>query len=134
MKHTVIPHTNELLSLSVDKKVLRLRDTLADGLIVEHTISAGNDEVDFRLVAQSPMRTVRRRIGRSRVCGWELLLGSALRLTRGISTIICRNASFFSMAGLPGCRLGIGPCARVILPGKSGVHEECRATMSIHVR
>jgi hypothetical protein len=53
-KHTVIPHTNELLSLSADKKVLRLRDTLADGLIVEHTITAGKDEVDFRLVAHNP--------------------------------------------------------------------------------
>jgi len=54
VQHTVIPHTNELLSLSADKKVLRLRDTLADGLIVEHTITAGTDEVDFRLVAHNP--------------------------------------------------------------------------------
>jgi hypothetical protein len=54
VKHTVIPHTNELISLSADKKLLRLRDTLADGLIVEHRITAGDDEVDFRLVAQNP--------------------------------------------------------------------------------
>jgi hypothetical protein len=54
VKHTVIPHTNELVSLSADKKVLRLRDTLADGLIVEHRITAGNDEVEFRLVASNP--------------------------------------------------------------------------------
>lgn len=54
VKQTVIPHTNELLSLSADQKVLRLRDTLADGLVVEHTITAGNDEVDFRLVARNP--------------------------------------------------------------------------------
>ena len=52
--HTVIPHTNQLISLSADKRVLRLRDTLADGLIVEHIITAGKDEVDFRLVAQNP--------------------------------------------------------------------------------
>ncbi len=52
--HTVISHTNKLLSLSADKKVIRLRDTLADGLIVEHTITAGKDEVDFRLVASNP--------------------------------------------------------------------------------
>jgi hypothetical protein len=52
--HTVIRHTNEFLSLSSDKKVMRLRDTLADGLIVEHTITAGDDEVDFRLVAHNP--------------------------------------------------------------------------------
>jgi hypothetical protein len=53
-RHTVIPHTNELISLSADKRVLQLRDTLADGLIVEHTITAGKDEVDFRLIAQNP--------------------------------------------------------------------------------
>ncbi|MBU6400056.1 MAG: hypothetical protein KGS61_07040 [Verrucomicrobia bacterium] len=54
VKHTVIPHTSQLLSLSADRKVLRLRDTLADGLVVEHTITAGDDEVSFRLVAHNP--------------------------------------------------------------------------------
>jgi hypothetical protein len=52
--HTVIPHTNALISLSPDGKVLRLRDTLADGLVVEHTITAGVDEVEFRLIARNP--------------------------------------------------------------------------------
>lgn len=52
--HTVIPHTNELVYLSADRRVLRLRDTLADGLVVEHTITASADEVDFRLVAHNP--------------------------------------------------------------------------------
>jgi hypothetical protein len=52
--HTVIPHTNAMLSLSADRKVMRLRDTLADGLVVEHTITAGDDEVDFQLVAHNP--------------------------------------------------------------------------------
>jgi hypothetical protein len=54
VKHTVIPHTNVFVSLSGDAKVLRLRDTLADGLIVDHTITAKDDEVDFRLVATNP--------------------------------------------------------------------------------
>ena len=54
LKHTVIPHTNQFVSLSSDKKTLRLRDTLADGLEVEHTITAGADEVDFWLVAHNP--------------------------------------------------------------------------------
>ena len=56
VKHTVIPHTNELISLNAEKTVLRLRDTLADGLIVEHTISAATEEVDFRLTAKNPTR------------------------------------------------------------------------------
>src|SRR6516162_11861008 len=32
ISHTVIPHTNEFLLLSAEKKLMRLRDTLADGL------------------------------------------------------------------------------------------------------
>jgi hypothetical protein len=54
VQHTVIRHTNELLSLSPDRKLMKLRDTLADGLVVEHTITAGDDEVDFRLIARNP--------------------------------------------------------------------------------
>jgi hypothetical protein len=52
--HTVIPHQVEVLSLSDDRKVLRLRDTLADGVTVEHTITAKGDEVDFQLIAHNP--------------------------------------------------------------------------------
>ena len=54
VKHTVIPHRNELISLSEDRKTLKLRDTLQDGVIVEHTITAKDDEVDFRLTAHNP--------------------------------------------------------------------------------
>lgn len=53
-QHTVIAHTSELVSLSADATVLRLRDTLADGVVVEHTITAGTDEVDFQIVARNP--------------------------------------------------------------------------------
>ena len=54
VKHTMVHHTNELVSLSNDKKVLKLRDTLADGVIVQHTITAREDEVDFQLLATNP--------------------------------------------------------------------------------
>lgn len=54
MKHTVIPHKSETVSLSEDAKVLKLRDVLADGVMVEHTITARADEVDFRLTAHNP--------------------------------------------------------------------------------
>jgi hypothetical protein len=33
---------------------ITMRDTLVDGVIVEHTITAGVDEVDFRLIARNP--------------------------------------------------------------------------------
>jgi hypothetical protein len=52
VKHTVIPHRSE--TLSSEARVLRLRDTLNDGVTVEHTITAGEDEIDFRLVAHNP--------------------------------------------------------------------------------
>ena len=53
-RETVIPHTAEKLEASPDGKMLRLRDRLADGVVVEHTIRAGADEVDFRLTAHNP--------------------------------------------------------------------------------
>jgi len=53
-KETVIPHTAELVEASQDQRVIKLRDKLADGVVVEHTLTAGQDEVDFRLVAHNP--------------------------------------------------------------------------------
>ena len=52
--HTVIKHKCEVISLAANGKTLKLRDTLADGVTVEHTITATDDEVDFRLVAHNP--------------------------------------------------------------------------------
>jgi hypothetical protein len=54
VKHTMIRHSNELISVSADKTVMKMRDTLEDGLIVDHTITAREDEVDFRLTARNP--------------------------------------------------------------------------------
>jgi hypothetical protein len=48
VKHTVIPHRSELLSTSADGQQMKLRDTLEDGLVVEHTITVDGDHVDFR--------------------------------------------------------------------------------------
>jgi hypothetical protein len=56
-QHTVIKHTSEVVSMSDDRKTLRLRDTIADGVTVEHTITATDDGVDFRLVAHNPAAT-----------------------------------------------------------------------------
>ncbi len=53
-RETVIPHTAVKLEASSDRKLIKLRDKLADGVVVEHTITAGADEVDFRLVAHNP--------------------------------------------------------------------------------
>src|SRR6187401_3804720 len=42
-KETVIPHTAEKLDASADGRVIKLRDKLMDGVVVEHTITAGKD-------------------------------------------------------------------------------------------
>ncbi len=54
VKHTVIKHKCELISPSDDRKTMKLRDTLTDSVIVEHTITAGADEVTFELSAHNP--------------------------------------------------------------------------------
>jgi hypothetical protein len=53
-RETVIPHMAEKLAVSDDGRTIQLRDKLADGVVVEHTITAGKDEVDFRLRAHNP--------------------------------------------------------------------------------
>ena len=52
-QHTVIPHRSEVVSAG-EGKIMRLRDTLADGVIVEHTITAKSDAVEFELIARNP--------------------------------------------------------------------------------
>lgn len=54
VKHTVIAHRNEFVSMSADSTELRLKDTLEDGVTVEHLITARDDGVEFRLVARNP--------------------------------------------------------------------------------
>ena len=51
---TVIPHQAELVEASADGRRLKIRDTLADGVVVEHVITAGADEVDFHVTAHNP--------------------------------------------------------------------------------
>ncbi len=54
---TVIGHKTELVSASDDGRVIKLKDTLRDGVIVTHAITAGKDEVDIRIVAHNPTET-----------------------------------------------------------------------------
>lgn len=54
VEHTMIPHRVERVVLSDDRRTLTLRDTLADGVTVDHVVTAGTDEVDFRLEARNP--------------------------------------------------------------------------------
>ncbi len=51
---TVIRHRSEKVEAREDGSLVRLRDRLEDGVVVEHTITAGTDEVDFRLTAHNP--------------------------------------------------------------------------------
>jgi hypothetical protein len=51
---TVIGHTTEVVQSGADRQTIKLRDRLEDGVVVDHQIAAGPDEVDFRLVAHNP--------------------------------------------------------------------------------
>ncbi|CAN5819344.1 hypothetical protein BH11VER1_BH11VER1_42130 [soil metagenome] len=51
---TTIGHTTELVSLSENKKNLQLRCTLKDGVVVDHLITASDDEVSFAITAHNP--------------------------------------------------------------------------------
>ncbi|MEZ5940766.1 MAG: hypothetical protein R3C18_05200 [Planctomycetaceae bacterium] len=53
-KHTRMQHQTELLSASPDGTELKLRCHVADGLVVDHTITSTADEVDFRIEAHNP--------------------------------------------------------------------------------
>lgn len=50
---TVIGHVTEQIS-NKDNRVIELVDTLRDGVIVKHVITAKDDEIDFQLVAHNP--------------------------------------------------------------------------------
>jgi len=51
---TVVGHKTERVKASDDGKRIELRCTLTDGVVVDHVITAGKDEVDFQLIARNP--------------------------------------------------------------------------------
>jgi hypothetical protein len=51
---TTVGHTTELVSLSDDRRELRLKCCVQDGVIVEHLIRSGEGEVTFELTATNP--------------------------------------------------------------------------------
>lgn len=51
---TTIGHTTELVSLSEDKKTMKLRCSVKDGVVVDHVITATTDEVRFAITAHNP--------------------------------------------------------------------------------
>lgn len=53
-EHTVVGHKTHLISKSEDDTEIKLRCEVNDGLIVDHTITAKHDEVDFQITAHNP--------------------------------------------------------------------------------
>jgi len=53
-RQTVIPHKTELVSTSDDRRQIQLRSRLEDGVVVDHVITVGDDEINFRLTAKNP--------------------------------------------------------------------------------
>jgi len=54
VKHTVVGHTTRLVEASDDKTLVRLEDTVRDGLRVNHEIRSTPDEVRFEITAHNP--------------------------------------------------------------------------------
>ncbi len=53
-QHTFVGHKTELVSISPDKKTVKLHCSVNDGLTVDHVITAGDDEVTFDLTVKNP--------------------------------------------------------------------------------
>jgi len=53
-KLTTVGHETKLLEASPDKRLIKLKCTLTDGVTVEHEIRSTADEVDFKLRAHNP--------------------------------------------------------------------------------
>jgi hypothetical protein len=51
---TVIPHATERIETSHDGRLIKLRSRVSDGVVVDHEIRAGQDEVSFHVVATNP--------------------------------------------------------------------------------
>ena len=77
VEHTVVPHRTELVAASEDGTRIELRCRVWDGIVVDHVITAGPDNIDFQITARNP--TPRRsvvhwaqpcvRVGRFTGCG-----------------------------------------------------------------
>ena len=54
VKQTVIKHTSQDVEIAPGGRRIVIRDTLADGVVVDHTITASRGEIDLRVVAHNP--------------------------------------------------------------------------------
>ena len=54
---TTVGHKTSLLEATADGKRIKLRCNVNDGIVVDHVITAGKDEVDFQLIATNPTQT-----------------------------------------------------------------------------
>ena len=54
---TVIPHRTKLVRIDDDHRSITLQNILDDGVVVDHEIRAGQDELDFRAIAHNPTST-----------------------------------------------------------------------------
>lgn len=56
VKHTVIGHQAELVSSNDRGDMIQIRDTLEDGVLVNHEIRATENEISFTITAQNPTK------------------------------------------------------------------------------
>jgi hypothetical protein len=52
-----VPHETRLVEATDDGRRIRLRCRVEDGLVVDHSIAAGGDKIDFEITAHNPADT-----------------------------------------------------------------------------
>lgn len=53
-RQTIVPHTTQLVEAGPGGRWIKLRSRLSDGVVIEHEIRTGRDEVNFKVVATNP--------------------------------------------------------------------------------
>jgi hypothetical protein len=112
---TVIAHKTDLVASAANGRSIKLRSRLEDGVVVDHEIRAGQDVVDFQLVATNPTTS-------KSVAHWAQ---PCIRVNRYAGTKLERNSENY----LPNCflyvdgkpvRMPIDPWAKkaLYIPGQ----------------
>ena len=113
----MIPHTAEKLDANSDGTLIKLRDKLADGIVVEHTITAGKDEVDFHLVARNPTDMASEAHWAQPCIRVDKFTGTTNADARALVPMYARKCFLFVDGKLHRCRQSRGPTSRAMCRG-----------------
>ena len=94
---TVIKHTAQLVSNREDSRVIKLHDELADGVVVDHTITAGVTRSIFSSSREPDGPRFRGALGTAVSASWPLHRDADNRCARPAAAVPSNSASSSSM-------------------------------------